>query len=158
MRQNFIVFLFSTMAMFLGCNSLRAFPLQSEVYTKHYDEVQLFDESKWINNPYYKDSEKHRKIEAKKGQIEEYYRKNPDANIKNLEAMRAFKLAKGMNKEEVEIIAGKPSQKHRNKLGHEVWFYRKWPDMFAWYYKWGKLEFEDNVLIDIEAQHVDIEK
>lgn len=157
MRHYFLVFMFSVIVILVGCNHLRAFPLESEVYIRHYDEVQLFDESKWINNPYYIGSDKYKAVESKKELIDEYRSKNPDASIKNLEAMNAFKLVVGMNKEEVEIMAGKPSQKYNDERG-EVWVYKRWPDTFAWYYKWGKLKFENDVLVDIEAQQININK
>ena len=148
----------SIIPMLCGCNYLRTFPLYSEVYVQYYNEIQLFNEKIWVNKLYYKKSDKFKRAEAIKKLVSAYKNENPNVDFVILEAMENFKLVTGMKKLEAEIIAGKPSQKYRNKLGHEVWLYKKWPDVFTWYYKWGKLEFENNMLINIEAQHIDIEK
>ena len=152
------VFIFLFLLLFGGCNYFRTFPLYSEVYTKNYEEIQIFDESKWIDNPYYKGSERYEWADEKKKAIGEYRSKNSNVDAKILKVMGAFKLVVGMSKIEAEIIAGKPTHKSKNELGQDVWIYKRSSDLSSWYYQWGKLRFENDLLIGIEAQHIDIRK
>jgi len=148
------------LAIFLlitGCNYLRTFPLESKLYTEHLSEVQIFDESIWHDNLYYENSSKQKSILEIKRKIEIYIQENPNRNKQMIIALKNFTIRKGMNKIEILILAGNPTKKSF-KDNNEVWLYKKWPDPFAWYYKWGKLTFSEGVLIDIVAQRIDIYK
>jgi hypothetical protein len=140
-----------------GCNYLRTFPLYSKVYIEHPEKIQIFDESKWVNNPYYEGSDRHKRVSQLKTAVEFYINSHPNTKPEISNAMRNLIIVKGMNKSEALIIAGSPTKKIL-KNGKEIWLYKKWPDLFSWYYKWGKLKFKDDILFDIEQHCIDIYK
>lgn len=150
-------FLFLILSLdLMGCNYLRTFPLYSEIYTEHTDKVQLFDERLWMNNQFYQGSDRQKDVSKLKQSVEAYLKSNPNTRPELAEAMRELIFSKGMSPAEVMAVAGKPSSRSL-KDNEEVWIYKK-DGLLSWYYRWGKLTFKNNLLVDIEAQHIEIYK
>jgi hypothetical protein len=131
--------------------------LKTEIYTEHCKKVQIYNESVWLNNPYYPGSDRQIKASQIRRAVKDYLDSHPDTKSTVSEAMNNFTIITGMTKTEAAIIVGNPSRK-RTENDHRIWVYTKDTYPFIWYYKKGKLIFKNDILIDIEIQHIDIYK
>jgi len=93
--------------------------------------------------------------------IESYFEKskNIDSDIKS--ALTELKIQKGMNREQVALVVGQSTTRKNLDDNIELWIYkgdRMKKGERDWYYGWGKLHFQDDILKDIEVQHINIHK
>ena len=79
-------------------------------------------------------------------------------------ALVELKILKGMNQEQVRVIAGEPSKRKilRDKI--EMWTYnrdlsgeafREAEFPTGWYYGWAKLKFQNGALVDIAVRQIE---
>ena len=76
-------------------------------------------------------------------------------------ALKNSEVILGMDKEQVVLVLGLPTKKGLLDQTTDLWIYegdRSNIGERVWYYKWGKLKFENDVLKDIEVQHINILK
>ena len=143
----FVVFLLSTFSV-LGCD--RAF---ARTYVKHPEAVKFQHPTISLT------TESHIK-----GRVSTYLKDNPSTQSDVRSALLEFKIQKGMNQEQVKVVVGDPSKRKVLKGGIEVWTYDRnlsgnafleaeFP--VSWYYKWAKLKFDRETLVDIEVQQIE---
>ncbi|MBF0386192.1 MAG: hypothetical protein HQL27_10055 [Candidatus Omnitrophica bacterium] len=151
----FIVFLLS------GCNYLREFPLYSEVYVEHPPKIQLFTQGLINSFTAYSDTENAKEYFRIKKRISDYLDKNKNLSGDITVALENSEVILGMDKEQVALVLGLPTRKVLHDKTIELWIYegdRSDIGERVWYYKWGKLKFENGTLKDIEVQHINIAK
>jgi hypothetical protein len=132
-----------------GCNHLRTFPLYSEVYVEHPDFIKL---------SYYEPSGYTDAIpETREAyeRIEDYLSKNLDVPFSIRAALRAFRVEKGMNEEQVRLIIGEPRRKKILKDGSELWIYDKkdYRHLLAINFL-SRLKFKNGTLIDYDRNKI----
>jgi len=148
------VFLLAVGLSLSGCNYFRTFPFPSEIYVEHPDSVKLV--YPMPNMP--GTSVSLVKEWRVRPRIEAYLEKHPDLPADVKAALQALEIKKGMDREQVQLLVGKPSRRCVRKDGVEVWTYARRKDEPAWYYGWSKLHFKGGLLSDIEAQQLRIYK
>jgi hypothetical protein len=137
----------------LGCNYFRTFPFPSEIYVEHPDSIKLVYP---MNLPGASISlVKEWKVRPR---VDAYLKEHADLPADVRAALQALEIKKGMEREQVELLVGKPSRRRVRKDGVEVWTYARRKDEPAWYYGWSKLYFRNGTLADIEAQQMRIYK
>lgn len=83
--------------------------------------------------------------------IDKYLKDNPNVDKEKKEALLKLWLIRGMTKEQVLLVAGRPNNISSGKeISEEIWFYN-----LGWSGVWGsaeryKLTFKNDILIDIE--------
>ena len=151
------------MGLLNGCNYLRTFPLYSEVYIEHPQRIQLFT-SGLINalaaypNQNTDNAKEYFRIIKR---ISDYLHKNNKLNTNVVAALQNIEVILGMDEEQVALVVGWPTKKIPLDNNVDLWIYmgdRSSISERIWYYKWGKLRFENKILKDIEVQHINIAK
>jgi len=90
-----------------------------------------------------------------------YLEENPNLSQDIKTALSVLKIQKGMSREQVLLVVGEPTGKKRLQYNGELWIYkgdRMLKGERQWYYGWGKLYFQDDILNDIEVQYINIHK
>lgn len=155
LRIAFIVLLLN------GCNYLREFPFYSEVYVDHPPRIQLFTQgliNSFTTNSNTENAKSYFRI---KERILDYLDKNRNLSDDIVVALKNSEIIFGMDKEQVVLVLGLPTRKVSADKTSDLWIYegdRSNIGERVWYYKWGKLKFENNILKDIEVQHINIVK
>ncbi len=134
-----------------SCASAREMKPIREIFIDRPDSVQLI----YLDDPDWWDYDSLVKI---KKEVENYLLNN------NVEDRIAFSLRKlqitiGMKKGEVLLLVGKPFSKNPVSKNLEEWLYKgKNEGILSWYYGWGKLYFQNDILVKIELQNVKYNK
>ena len=147
--------------LFNGCNYLRVFPLYSEVYVDHPQRIQLFTPGLIKSFTGYPDTENAKSYFRIRERISNYLDKNKNLSSDVVVALKNSEVTLGMDKEQVALVLGLPTKKRLLDQTTDLWIYegdRSNIGERVWYYKWGKLKFENDVLKDIEVQHINILK
>jgi len=136
----------------VGCNYLREFPLYSEVHVETPDSIRL----DYYDNPAWWDYSTLSSI--RKG-VDAYLRANPNVSPDVRDSLRELQITKGMDKEQVLSVIGEPTKKQVLPDGGEEWLYKaEVAGTLRWYYRWGKLRFQNGILSSIEVQRAKIYK
>lgn len=150
----------------VGCasigNHFREFPLYSEVWIEHPEYVYIFEGS---NMDYFlnhlPDSDFTKTYLRIKARISDYINEHKNISSDISVALERLKIKRGMTKEQVILVVGKPTNKKMLKDNSELWIYkgdRHKIGEVTWYYDWGKLKFQNEVLADIEVKYIKIYK
>lgn len=125
------------------------------------DKLQLFNESDWSSQLWYKGSVYETKSQELKNKIEAYISTHLDIAPSIKEALRSFTIVKGMNQEQVVLLLGLPKEKTSKKVligiwktnQDEIWLYHP----LALFYsldQFGRFTFRDGILISIKTEHI----
>lgn len=129
-----------------GCNYLRTFPLYSELYIERRDSITLKD----LGDP---------TLASIRQSVEVYCTTHKDVPSDVCESLRQVTIRKGMDMEQVVAVLGLPRERERLTDATEVWTYDQSVEgTRRWYYSWGKLQFDRGILVDIEAEYINIHK
>ncbi|MBM3251720.1 MAG: hypothetical protein FJZ11_02940 [Candidatus Omnitrophica bacterium] len=137
-----------------GCASANGFLLPSEEHIEHLNSVRLnyLDDPGWWN---------YSNVLKIKERVKSYLDSNPETKNEFKLALQELKIVKGMSKEEVFTVVGKPTKVSRENDGIELLIYEgktDIDDVIGWYSEWGKLRFKNNILVDIEVRLVEVHK
>jgi len=134
------------LALFLvGCNHLRTFPLYSEVFIEHPEFIKI---NCYENNTYNIPKER-----LAWEQIKTYLDKNTGVSFSIKSALKALRIEKGMNKEQIVLIIGEPDSKEVLNNITEVWRYDEKKDNILRTINWvSQLKFQNNILIDYNRE------
>lgn len=147
--------------IFSGCNYLRTFPLYSEVYIEQPQKIQLFTPGLINAVSAYPKTENAKVYFRIKERISNYLDKNSNLDANILAALKNSEVILGMSEEQVVLVVGQPTKKISLGGNSDLWIYkgdRSKVDERVWYFKWGKLRFENNILKEIKVQHINISK
>lgn len=135
-----------------GCNYLREFPLYSEVYVETPDSIRLdyYDDPAWWD---------YSTLSSIRNRVDAYLKANPNVNPDMRDSLRGLRIKKGMDKAQVLLVVGEPTKKQMLQDGREEWLYKAdVAGTLRWYYRWGKLQFQNGTLSNIEVQRAKISK
>ena len=135
-----------------GCNYLRTFPLYSELYIEHRDFIELkhIDDPRWWDYPM---------LASIRQRVEVYCTTHTDVPPDICESLRHLTIRRGMDTEQIVAVLGLPRIRQRLTDVTEVWTYDQSVEgVRRWYYSWGKLRFDRGILVDIEAEYINIHK
>ena len=136
----------------VGCNYLREFPLYSEVYVETPDSIRLdyYDDPAWWDYP---------TLSSIRKRVGAYLQANPNISPDMRDSLQGLQIKKGMDKEQVLSVVGEPTKKQVSPDGVEEWLYKSdVAGTLRWYYRWGKLRFQNGVLSEIEVQRMRVYK
>lgn len=136
----------------VGCNYFREFPLYSEVHVETPGSIQLdyYDDPAWWDYP---------TLSSIRKRVDTYLKANLDVSPNVRDSLRELQIKKGMDKEQVLSVIGEPTKKQFLPDGREEWLYRAdVAGTLRWYYRWGKLRFQNGILSDIEVHRAKIYK
>lgn len=132
-----------------GCEYIGAFLV---CIPKTYIEHPNFIKLDYYDNPEWRD---YKNLTLIRERIRDYLNKNTDINSEVKNSLENLSFKKGMTKEQVILVIGNPVKKRILKNKSERWIYSGVDGgVLQWYYRWGKLEFSDERLTDIEVQCV----
>ncbi|MDD3374357.1 MAG: hypothetical protein PHY73_01365 [Candidatus Omnitrophica bacterium] len=114
------------------------------------DDIVINHNRKWISysrTPYHV-----------RKRIEEYILANPLIEKSIKESLKELKVQKGMDKEQVKLLVGNPTEIEKLSGSEELWMFkgdRLKKKELEWYYQWGKMKFKNDRLFEIELQKVE---
>ncbi len=146
------IVLISVMGLLLnGCGYIDAFiACAPRPYIERPNSIKL----DYYDNPEWWD---YKNLSLIRGRIRDYLDKNTniEPDIKN--SLKNLTFQRGMTKEQVLLVIGEPAKKKVLKDKNELWIYSGAKGgVLQWYYRWGKLTFSDDKLVDIEVEYVEM--
>lgn len=152
----FEVAVISLFVITCGCDSHETlnyiiFP-GTKVYNKHLDTAtpSFYDNPEWWN---------YSTLTYIKKRVIDYLITHREIDSTLKQELEKLTITKGMNGEQVSSVVGQPTKKIFLRKNHEIWFYKgERENELPWYYKWAKLTFQNDKLIDIEVQRIYIPK